>query len=74
MKYVTVSYAIKYELDFAPNYKWLENNQCYNTKTGRFIKQTICGRSIGYVINSKFKSLKTLKKHLRKPTKIKLPF
>ena len=48
---VTLSYAIKFELDFSPKYKWLDDNSCYNGKTGRIIKQTTCGRSIGYVID-----------------------
>ena len=71
---VTISYAIKYELDFAPNYKWLKNNSCYNEKTGRIIKQTMCGRSIGYVINGKFKSLTFLRSHMVKPHKDQCPF
>ena len=29
---VTLSYAIKFELDFSPKYKWLDDNSCYNEK------------------------------------------
>lgn len=71
---VSINYTIKYELDFAPNYKWLNNNQCYNAKTGRLIRQTLVGGSIGYVINGKFMSLKKLKTHLVKPVKNICPF
>ncbi len=71
---VSINYTIKYELDFASNYKWLNNNECYNSKTGRIIKQTLVGGSIGYVINGKFMSLKKLKKHLIKPIINDCPF
>ena len=74
MKRISVNYTIKYELDFNPIYVWLNTNQCYNTKTGRIIKQTYVGGSIGYCINRKFYTLKYLRKHLIKPKKENCPF
>lgn len=74
MNTVTITYTIKYELDLADNYKWLNNKQCYNSKTGRIIKQTMRGGSIGYVINGRFRSLKYLHDHLQKPKISELPF
>lgn len=74
MQTVSKSYTIKYELSIATNYKWLSDGSCYNSKTGRTIKQTLVGGSIGYVINGKFKSLKFLRKKLVKPTKTQYPF
>lgn len=74
MTSVSINYAIKYELKFAPHYKWLNDNSCYNAKTGRKIKQTLVGGSIGYVIDGKFKSLTFLRKYLIKPKKENLPF
>ena len=71
---ISINYAIKYELDYSTNYKWLDNNECYNSKTGRIIKQTIVGGSIGYCINGKFKSLKSLRTHLKKPIIKYCPF
>jgi len=71
---ISITYTIKYELDFATNYKWLDNNQCYNLKTGRIIKQVYSGGSIGYCINRKFYTLKYLRKHLQKPNFEILPF
>ncbi len=73
---ITISnnYAIKYELSLAPHYKWLDDNSCYNAKTGKIIKKVLNNRSIGYVIDGKFKSLKYLKEHLVKPSKIFCPF
>lgn len=51
-------------LDFSTNYIWLKDKRCYNLSTGRFIKQTKCGGSIGYVINGKFYSNTKLRQHL----------
>jgi hypothetical protein len=66
MKTISVKYVLKYRLDFAPEYVWTEDNKCFNQKTGRQIKQTVCGRSIGYCIQGKFMSLNTLRKKLIK--------
>jgi len=74
MDSISITYTIKYELDFATKYKWLNNNQCYNSKTGRIIKQVYSGGSIGYCINRKFFTLKYLRQHLVKPKKELLPF
>jgi len=68
------SYVLKYELSFAPQYKWSECGKCFNVKTGREIKKTLNGRSIGYCINGKFKSLSTLRKQLVKIEGVKCPF
>ena len=74
MSRVSINYTIKYELSFATHYKWLDDDSCYNIKTGRKIKQTIVGGSIGYCINGKFKTLTYLRKHLIKPKQEFLPF
>jgi hypothetical protein len=74
MNTITVTYAYKYELSFASHYKWLDDGRCFNTKTGRFIRQVLVGGSIGYVINSKFYSLSYLRGKLRKPEINNVPF
>jgi hypothetical protein len=73
---ITISdtYAIKYCLSFAPNYKWLENDICYNIKSGRIIKKVLCGGSIGYVINGRFRSLKYLRQYITKEPISSCPF
>ena len=53
-------------LDFSTNYIWLKDKRCYNVSTERFIKQTKCGGSIGYVIDGKFCSNTKLRPHLVK--------
>jgi hypothetical protein len=74
MRSISKNYTLKYELDFAPQYKWSECNKCFNTKTGREIKQTYSKGSIGYCIQGKFKSLKALRKNLVKIKDNKCPF
>lgn len=74
MDTITVNYAIKYYIDFAPNYVFLSNKKCYNSKTGRFIKKVENNRCYGYIINGKFKSLTYLKKHLVKNIDSDCPF
>jgi hypothetical protein len=70
----TVKYTVKYILSTHPWYVWNEFDECYNTKTRRRIKQTSKNGMIGYCINGKFKSLKSLRSLLIKPTKSKNPF
>lgn len=64
--FITVNLKIKFILDFAPHYVWVLNNQCYNRKTGRFVKQSRNGGSIGYYINGDFISCTALRPHLIK--------
>lgn len=74
MNIVSITYTLKYELDFASNYKWTDNNVCINTKTNRIIKQVYNNGCIGYSIYGKFYSLKYLRKHIVKIKKEYLPF
>ena len=71
-----------YEVDFAPEYKIKKinkpkngvNEQCFNSKTGRKIKQVYKNGMLGYSIRGKFYSLTRLRKHLVKPVKSDCPF
>lgn len=74
MDSISIKYTLKYELDFAPEYKWSEDNQCFNVKTGRKIKQVYNNGCIGYSIKGKFMSLTFLRQHLKKIKKEKIPF
>lgn len=74
METILVRYTVKYELSFAPNYKWTICGRCYNSKTGRLLKQVYKNGMIGYCIQSKFYSLKSLRKNLQKITNIEIPF
>ena len=74
MDSISVNYTLKFELSFAPNYKWTSCGKCFNTKTGRQIKQVYNNGCIGYSIDGKFKSLKFLRTKLIKIQKINIPF
>lgn len=74
MSKITEAYTLKYELSFAPKYKWTECGKCFNVKTGRKLKQSYVSGSLGYSINGKFKSLTFLRKHLVKITESDCPF
>ncbi len=70
MKTFTITYHIKFTIDFAPHYVFNKHKELFNLKTERKIKQVMVGGSIGYVINGKFYSLTYLKKHLSKTNKL----
>ena len=74
MSTISKSYTLKFELDFAPNYRWTDCKKCFNVKTGRQIKQTYVSGSIGYCISGKFYSLTKLRMHLIKIKKVECPF
>jgi hypothetical protein len=75
MNSFTVTYTVKFELSTNTEYVWNQFNECFNLKTGRRIRQTPKNGMIGYCINGKFKSLKSLRPLLQKPNKKEiLPF
>ena len=72
---ISVEYNCKYRLKSNPNYIFTICKLCYNTKSGKLIKQILKGGSVGYVINGKFQTLSKLKNDLEKIPKIEiLPF
>jgi len=74
MPVFTKIFNLVWELDYAPNYQFDKKGNCFNIKTGRQIKQTMIGYTVGYCIQGKFKSIKHLRKHLVKIKHIKTPF
>lgn len=71
---ILTNYTVLWELKYSPNYKFTKRGICINTKTGRIIKKTLNGGSIGYCINGKFRSLKYLRPQLVKIKHIDCPF
>jgi len=71
---ITVQYTCKYQIAFAPNYKFTTCGLCYNAKSGRLIKQVLKSNCIGYIINSKFYSLTFLRTKLETIKKSECPF
>lgn len=74
MAVFTKKIDLLWQLNFAPNYQFDKIGNCYNVKSGRQIKQTVVGYTIGYCINSKFYSLTRLRQSLVKIQKSDCPF
>ena len=71
---INVKYTCKYRLKIAPHYLFTTCGLCYNSKTGRLIKQVTNNNCIGYIIDGKFKSLTYLRTQLERITKSDIPF
>ena len=61
---ISINYTCKYQLSFSNHYVWTLCGKCFNRKSGRLIKQVYKSGCIGYIIESKFYSLKYLRNHL----------
>lgn len=70
----TTKHIAKYRLKNNNHIVFSTDKLCYNTKSGRVLKQILKGSTIGYVIDGKFKSLITLRKELEVIPKEKYPF
>ena len=68
------SYVLKWELKNYPEYKFTDKGICINAKKGNLIKMVLNGRSKGYCIRGKFKSLTTLRKELQEIKDDETPF
>ena len=74
MNTISVTYTLKFRLNFAHEYQFTEKGQCFNTKTGRKIKKVYNSRCIGYSIKGKLKSLTFLRGYLEKIPRETTPF
>lgn len=63
-----------WQLNFAENYQFDKEGNCYNVETGKQLKRTVVGYTTGYCVRGKFKSLTALRKNLVKISKIEIPF
>lgn len=64
MHTISINYTLKWQVNFAPHYKFTTCKKLINCKTGKFIKKVSNNGCIGYFLQSKFYSLKTLKNHI----------
>jgi hypothetical protein len=75
MNSISISYALVWRLDFAPEYQWDKDGNCYNVQRGTKLKKVYQSRCIGYNIRGKFYSLRFLRMHVEKiPISEVLPF
>lgn len=71
---VQVSFLVKWQLKEYPQYKISSCKKIINCKTGKIIKCTKNGGSIGYYINSIFFKKSDINNHIELIPKYKLPF
>jgi len=74
MNSISVNYVLKWQCKFANHYKWSKCGKLFNCQTGKQIKKTLNGGSIGYWIASKFYTLNTLKSQVELIPKEQTPF
>lgn len=68
---ISITYTCKWKYN---NYVWTNCGLCVNLKTGKIIKKVLKGTCKGYVLNSKFISLTSLKPKLTKIKETNVPF
>lgn len=74
MSCISINYTVDWQLSFAKNYQWSKCGKCFNSKTGKALKQCYKNGMIGYYIKGKFYSLKYLRTQLEKIPKENCPF
>jgi hypothetical protein len=74
MNTISITKTLKWQLKSHTNYKWSTDGILFNCQTGRIIKKTINGGSIGYWIKGKWYSLKALKYEVEIIKEIECPF
>lgn len=71
---VQVNFLVKWQFKEYPNYKISTCKKIINCRTGKIIKCTKNGGSIGYYINSVFFKKSDINKHIEVIPKNKVPF
>ena len=71
---VQVNFLVKCQFKEYPHYKISTCKKIINCRTGKIIKCTKSGGSIGYYINSVFFKKSDINKHIEIIPKIKTPF
>lgn len=71
---ISTTYALKWQLRDAPHYKFTAEGVCINGRTGRTLRKVVNGRCVGYCINGKFTSARSLRTRLEKISETELPF
>ncbi|MFL1896761.1 hypothetical protein ACJRPK_13730 [Aquimarina sp. 2-A2] len=74
MNLISVNYSLKWQHKTHTHYKWSVCGKLFNARTGRKIKKTVNGRSIGYWIKGEFITLNNLRSQLELIPKQETPF
>ena len=71
---IQVNFTVKWEFKYCPHYKISTCKKIINCKTGKIIKCTKSGGSVGYYISSKFYKKSEINNHIQAIKINKLPF
>jgi len=71
---IPVNYTLKWQFKNAEHIQVATDKTIINTKTGRVIKETVCGGSYGYWIDRKFILTKKVTEHIEKIAIFDLPY
>lgn len=71
---VTVLFTVKWQFKDYPHYKVSTCKKVINCKTGRIVKCTKNGGSVGYFISGKFYKKSDINSHIELIPKINCPF
>lgn len=74
MQTISVNYSLKWQLKNMNNYKFSTCGKLFNCKTGKQLKRTVNGGSVGYWIGRKFITLKDLRTQIELIPKQNCPF
>ena len=64
MNRLSINYDLKWQHKMHTHYKWSNCGKLFNTQTGRQLKKTVNGRSVGYWIKGRFITLTILRNSL----------
>lgn len=64
MNTISINYDLKWQYSKIPHYQWTTCGKLVNRQTGRRLKKTMNGRSIGYWVAGKFITLNNLRADL----------
>ncbi len=71
---LSTNYDLKWQIKNAENYKVSKCGRVINTLTGKEIKKTLNGNSVGFWIKRDFIPIKELRQRLEKIPNIECPF
>ena len=74
MQTISITKTLKWQVKFAPQYKFSADKKLYNCRTGREIKKTVNGGQVGYWICGNWWSLLNLRSQIEKIKKEPCPF
>lgn len=66
MNTISINYDLKWQYAKIPRYKWTTCGKLINVQTGRRLKKTMNGRSIGYWVAGNFVTLNNLRADLER--------